>query len=166
MGEAPRSNRPTPRTAAAIEAELKRRIRAELSQARQDADGELDDAALAAIIARAVAAALSWHLDAPEHTRNATVSSRSWRSAGGPRAGGPRREPNEERSFEERPYEERGPRDFRERPPRGPYQQREFEDRDYPQRRGPQQRPPFGPRGGRPPGRGGGFGPRRPPRGR
>src|SRR5437879_13890389 len=87
MSEAPRSNRPTPRTAAAVEAELGRRIRAELPQARSDADGELDDAALAAVIASAIAAALSWHLESPEHTRNATTSSRTWRPAGGPRGG-------------------------------------------------------------------------------
>src|SRR5207244_11295836 len=68
MSEAPRSNRPTPRTTAAVEAELRRRIRAELTQARSDADGELDDAALASVIASAIAAALSWHLEAPEHT--------------------------------------------------------------------------------------------------
>ena len=87
MSEAPRSNRPTPRTTAAVEAELRRRIRAELTQARSDADGELDDAALASVIASAIAAALSWHLEAPEHTRNATTSSRTWRPAGGPRGG-------------------------------------------------------------------------------
>src|SRR5438552_8533889 len=85
MSEAPRSNRPTPRTTAAVEAELRRRIRAELTQARSDAEGELDDAALAAVIASAIAAALSWYLEAPEHTRNATSSSRTWRPAGGPR---------------------------------------------------------------------------------
>ena len=74
-----------------MEAELRRRIRMELAQAREDGDGELDDATLAGIIARAVAMGLGWHLDAPEHTRNATLSSRSWRPAAGPR-GGPRRE--------------------------------------------------------------------------
>src|SRR5438876_8208880 len=89
MDEAPRSNRPTPRTPAAVEAELRRRLRMELAQARGDADGELTDAALAEIIARAIASALSWHLEAPEHTRNATLSSRTWRPAGGPRGGGP-----------------------------------------------------------------------------
>jgi len=165
MPEAPRSNRPTPRTAAAIEAELRRRIRAELAEARSQTDGELDDQALAAIIARAVASALSWHLEAPEHTRNATVSSRTWRPAGGPRGGQSREEPAERgpRDFEDRPrrppYRER---DFEDRPPRGPYQERrprDFEDRPP---RGPYQ--DRGPRGGRPPGRGGGFGPRRPPR--
>src|ERR1700737_3677871 len=87
MSEAPRSNRPTPRTTAAVEAELRRRIRAELTQARSDAEGELDDATLATVIAGAIAAALTWHLEAPEHTRNATLSSRTWRPAGGPRAG-------------------------------------------------------------------------------
>src|SRR5712692_1216977 len=133
MSEAPRSNRPTPRTTAAVEAELRRRIRAELTQARSDADGELDDAALASVIASAIAAALSWHLESPEHTRNATTSSRTWRPAGGPRGGAS------------------GPRDFGERPPRENNDQREFRPR----------RPPFGkapPKRG-----GGGFGPRRPP---
>lgn len=185
MADAPRSNRPTPRTAAAVEAELRRRIRAELAQARGDAEGELNDATLAEIIARAVALALGWHLEAPEHTRNATLSSRTWRPAGGPRGGPPREDfrdrPYEprgprERDFRERQprddFDERGPREFRERPPRGPYQQRGprgrdfYEDRDFPpappgpppQRRGFQNRP-SGPR------RGGGFGPRR-PRGR
>jgi hypothetical protein len=165
MAEAPRSNRPAPRTPAAIEAELRRRVRAELTQARSEADGNLDDQALAAIIARAVAAAVSWHLESPEHTRNATLSSRAWRPAGGPRGGQPRPDFEERtRDFEDRPprrprYQER---QFEERPPRGPYQERrprDFEDRpprgSYPER---------GPRGGRPPGRGGGFGPRRPPR--
>jgi hypothetical protein len=180
MAEAPRSNRPTPRTAAAIEAELRRRIRAELTQARSEADGQLDDQALAAIIAHAVAAALGWHLEAPEHARNATLSSRSWRPAGGPR-GGPPRDYSEQRE-ERPPRQERRPRDFDERPPRGPYpdrRPRDFDDERPP--RGPYQerrprdfdeRPPRGPyqdrgsRGGRPPGRGGGLGPRRPPRGR
>src|SRR5438128_11884933 len=115
MADAPRSNRPIPRTAAAVEAELRRRIRAELNQARSEADGELDDATLAAIIARAVATALGWHLEAPEHTRNATISSRSWRPAGGPRGGPPRSD-----DYRDRPFEPRGPRDFRDRPPRGP----------------------------------------------
>ena len=182
MADAPRSNRPIPRTAAAVEAELRRRIRAELNQARNEADGELDDATLAAIIARAVATALGWHLEAPEHTRNATISSRSWRPAGGPRGGPPRSD-----DYRDRPFEPRGPRDFRDRPPRGPRDfgdrgpsdsrgrgpsdfrdrgPREFEDRgprDYPDRgfpprRGFQDRPPRS--------RGGGFGPRRPPRSR
>ncbi|MBV8718366.1 MAG: hypothetical protein JOZ65_25130 [Chloroflexi bacterium] len=120
MGEAPRSNRPTPRTAAAIEAELRRRIRGELEQAREAANGELDDATLAAILARAVAAAVQWHLEAPEHTRNATLSSRTWRPSGGPRGGGGER--GAERDFDQRPRREardfdRPPRDFN-RPPR------------------------------------------------
>jgi hypothetical protein len=171
---------------AAIEAELRRRIRAELTQARGQTDGELDDHALAAIIAHAVATALGWHLEAPEHTRNATLSSRSWRPAGGPRGGQPREDSEmrgardvedrpprptyRQREFDERPprgpYQERRPRDFDDRPPpRGPYQERrprDFDDRPPP--RGPYQQ--RGPRGDRPPGRGGGFGPRRPPRGR
>jgi hypothetical protein len=168
MTEQPRSNRPTPRTPAAIEAELRRRIRADLTQARADADGELDDATLAAVIARAISSALTWHIEAPEHARNATLSSRSWRSAGGPRAGGGGRPPRE---FEERPYDERRPPPYRDR-----YEQREerfdrgddFGEREYrPPPRGP--RPP-GPRGGfsgaRKFGGGGGFsrGPRRPPK--
>ena len=180
MAEAPRSNRPTPRTEAAVEAELRRRIRAELVQARSEAEGQLDDATLAAIIARAVATALGWHREAPEHTRNATLSSRSWRSAAGPR-GGRQREEFEERSFEQRgPRDFRGPpRDFEDRPPRGPYRERgpyqergryqergprDFEGRDAFPRREAQGRPPFSPRSGGPPR--GGFGPRRPPRGR
>src|SRR5262245_21926718 len=89
MDEPQRSNRPTPRTPAAIEAELRRRVRMELTQARADADGQLDDASLAEIIARAIASALGWHVESPEHARNATLSSRTWRPAGGPRAGGP-----------------------------------------------------------------------------
>ena len=192
MAEASRSNRPTPRTPAAIEAELRRRIRAELAEARGQTEGELDDQTLAGIIARAIASALSWHLEAPEHTRNATMSSRTWRPAGGPRGGQSREEtaergprdfedrprrppPFRERNFEDRPprgpYQERRPRDFEDRPPRGPYEERPprgpYQDRrprDFDERppRGPYQE--RGPRGGRPPGRGGGFGPRRPPR--
>src|SRR5919199_4877084 len=88
MSDSPRSNRPTPRTPASIEAELRRRIRTELSQARSTAeDGQVDDTTLAGIIAGAIAAALGWHLESPEHTRNATLSSRTWRPAGGPRGG-------------------------------------------------------------------------------
>ncbi len=109
MSDAPRSNRPAPRTAAAVEAELRRRIRLELEQARGELDGQLDDAALAAIIARAVSSAMQWHLEAPEHTRNATLSSRSWRPAGGPRGGRPAED-------DERPARDsngpRPPRDF------------------------------------------------------
>jgi hypothetical protein len=190
MSEAPRSNRPTPRTTAAVEAELRRQIRADLAQARADAEGELDDDSLASIIARAIGIALAWHGESPEHTRNATATSRSWRPAGGPR--GSRPQPD----FEERGFEERGPRQFDDRrrgPPqdRGPYQDRppyqnrpprDFDDRgapprrprdddrDFPPRRGPQRPSGYGPRpgprpGGRPPNRspGGGFGPRRPP---
>jgi hypothetical protein len=123
MPEAPRSNRPAPRTAAAMEAELRRRVRLELVEARAEAHGELDDAALAAIVARAIASALSWHLEAPEHTRNATLSSRSWRPAGGPRGGRgaePQAGPPARGSFEERPPR----RPYEPRPPRGP---RDFE---------------------------------------
>src|ERR1700732_248741 len=113
MSEAPRSNRPTPRTTAAIEAELRRQIRADMAQARTDADGELDDESLASIIARAIGMALGFHLESPEHTRNATASSRSWRPASGPR--GPRPPDFDE----ERSFEDRGPRQFDDRR-RGP----------------------------------------------
>ena len=64
-----------------MEAELRRRVRTELTQARVEANGELTDAALANAIARAIGAALGWHLESPEHTRNATLSSRTWRPA-------------------------------------------------------------------------------------
>jgi len=191
MSEAPQSNRPTPRTTAAVEAELRRQIRADMAQAREDADGELDDASLASIIARAIGVALGWHLESPEHARNATLSSRTWRPSGGPRGGGRpqdfeergprqyddrRRPPPQERG----PYPDRGPREFDDRnpPPRRPARDDERDvpprrgprdddrERDFPPRRGPQ-RPPFNPRGSsRPPNRpsgGGGFGPRRPP---
>jgi hypothetical protein len=190
MVDEPRSNRPTPRTAAAVEAELRRRIRAELTQARSDADGELDDAALAGVIARAIGAALGWHLESPEHARNATLSSRTWRPAGGPR-GGQRGREFEDR--EPREFDDRGPRQFEDRGPRPPFDDRRPPFRDRPpfqERRpreddrdesGPRWRPGPGPRsggggrpsggrpsGGRPsgggrPGGSGGFGPRRPP---
>src|SRR6185503_2741048 len=111
MDEPRPSNRPTPRTPAAIEAELRRRVRMELTQARADADGQLDDASLAEIIARAIASALGWHVESPEHARNATLSSRTWRPAGGPRGGSgpppprdfdePRRPPYPPRDFDE-----------------------------------------------------------------
>ena len=174
MEDSPRSNRPTPRTPAAIEAELRRRVRTELTQARAEAEGELTDAALAVVIARAIGAALGWHFESPEHTRQATLSSRTWRAAGGPRGGGRREfEEREERppfqdrgprQFDQRrpgPYPPRGPRDFdapfddRGRPPSGPRPPRDF-DAPFDDRG----RPPSGPRGG------GGFGPRRPPSGR
>ncbi|HLZ26001.1 MAG TPA: hypothetical protein VKV73_01615 [Chloroflexota bacterium] len=138
MSEAPRSNRPTPRTTAAIEAELRRQIRADLAQARADSDGALDDESLASIIAHAIGMVLAWHQDSPEHTRNATTSSRTWRPAGGPRAGRPQ-------EFEARSFDERGPRQFDDRrrgppPDRGPSQ-----DRGGYQDRGPYQpdRPPY-----------------------
>src|SRR5215207_3498887 len=101
MTHEPRSNRPTPRTPAAAEAELRRMIKAELTQARSDADGEMDDAVLASVMARAIAAALGWHLESPEHTRYATQSSRGWRPAGGPR-GGQRGDADEQQPFDER----------------------------------------------------------------
>jgi hypothetical protein len=162
MIDQPRSNRPTPRTPAAIEAELRRRIASELKQAREDADGELSDAALAGIVAHAISAALGWHVEAPEHTRNATLSSRSWRPAPGPRGGGRPPRDIQEREFEERrpPFRDRFERD--ERSDReGRFERRDdFDerdrDRDY---RPPRRQGPPGPRGG------GGFGPRRGPRG-
>jgi hypothetical protein len=178
MDDERRSNRPTPRTPAAIEAELRRRIRLELAQARTDADGDLDDATLAEIIARAVASALSWHLEAPEHTRNATLSSRTWRPASGPRGGGG---PPPPRDFDEGPR--RGfPPQRPDRPPRYGYDEPRpprYSDYDEPLREddyrpprprgGPSGGRPPGPRSGRrpPPGRGGGggFGPRKPRRG-
>jgi hypothetical protein len=116
----------------------------ELEQARTEAeDGQIDDASLAAIIARAVASAVEWHLEAPEHTRNATLSSRSWRPAAGPRARtGRDREPDSDeerppRGFDRRPRREYDgpPRDFEDRPPR-----RDFDDR--PPRRDLDDRPP------------------------
>jgi hypothetical protein len=138
MPEGPPSNRPTPRTAASMEAELRRRIRAELTQARSDAEsGQVDDATLAQVIAGAIAAALGWHLESPEHTRNATVSSRTWRSAGGPRGGRPPDSAEENRpprDFGARPprqFGPRGPRDFGDRPPRdfGDRPPRDYGDR-------------------------------------
>jgi hypothetical protein len=143
-----------------MEAELRRRLRLDLSHARSVAeDGQVDDATLAEIIAKAIASALGWHTESPQHVRNATTSSRSWRPAGGPRGGPPprdydeappRRPPPRAREYEEQ-YEE----DFRPRPrPRGGPPQ--F------QQRGPRpggRRPPMG-RGG-----GGGFAPRKPRRG-
>jgi hypothetical protein len=214
MNEGGPSNRPTPRTPAAMEAELRRRIRLELTQARAEAEsGQVDDTRLAAIIASAIAAALGWHSESPEHTRNATQSSRNWRPAGGPRGGGRGRESDAEgdsgdrppRSFGDRPprtYGERPPRAFGDRPPRAygdrppggerpprPFGERppfdygqrpprspgdanwpEFSDRDVPPRPRPSGRPPYPPRGNRPPNRnngysrGGGFGPRNKPR--
>jgi hypothetical protein len=115
MEEARRPTRPAPRTAAAIEAELRRRVRTDLAEARAANDGELSDAALATIIARAIGQALGFHLDAPEHTRNAV--SGDWRSAAGPRGRPPSSPPAD------RPP--RGPRPFNppyggNRPPSGP----------------------------------------------
>src|SRR6187551_2517139 len=64
------SNRPTPRTAAAVEAELRRRVRTGIVEARAAReDGSLEDADLAGGIAHAIALALSWHLESPEHSR-------------------------------------------------------------------------------------------------
>ncbi|MGI9147153.1 MAG: hypothetical protein ACR2IK_11465 [Chloroflexota bacterium] len=175
MSEAPLSNRPAPRTTAAVEAELRRQIRADMTQARADADGELNDESLASIIAHAIGMAVGWHLDSPEHTRNATVSSRTWRPAGGPRGGRP--PDNEERSFEDRsprqfddrrrgppPPQDRGPSQdrgsFRDRSPYPDRPPRDFDDRGSPPRRGPRDDDrDFPPRRG-PQGRPSGFGPR------
>ena len=141
MIDQPRSNRPTPRTPAAIEAELRRRVRAELTQARADAeDGQIDDAALASIIARAVASVLTWHLEAPEHTRNATLSSRTWRGAGGPR-GGARRDDEEggDRRYNDRRSDDRGRFDDRRSDERRS-EERRFEGRHYADRRSDERR--------------------------
>lgn len=84
--QAPRPNRPTPRTAAALESDLRRQLRAALQQARDDAGGELADKDLAAVIASAIAAAFAWHLEAPEHARGMDrIGSGTWRPADGPR---------------------------------------------------------------------------------
>ena len=129
MEEARRPTRPAPRTAAAIEAELRRRVRTELTEARAASEGELTDAALAGIIARAIGQALSFHLEAPEHARMAV--SGGWRPAPGPRGRPPLAAPAER--------DDRGPRPFK--PP--------FRDRPPGPRR-PNSRPSgFGPR--RPP---------------
>jgi len=153
VDDAPRSNRPTPRTPAAVEAELRRRLRTELAHAREEAGGELDDAALAGIIGRAIALALGWHLEGPEHTRNATLSSRTWRGASGPRGGPPR---DRDRDYDQGPggFDDRGRGGFDDRGRPGG-----FDDRGRPGRpsdRGPRERPsgdwrpprqPFRPRG-------------------
>ena len=134
MAEAPRSNRPTPRTPAATEAELRRRIRSELEEARNAADGQLDDTALAAVIARAISAALEWHREGPEHTRNATLSSRTWRPAGGPRGARSAGEADDRPPRRPRDYDRPPPRDF-DRPSRDVDRpQRDFDrppPRDY-----------------------------------
>ena len=166
---------------------MRRRLRLEFAQARSDSEnGELDDATLAEIVARAIAAALGWHAESPQHTRNATASSRGWRPAGGPR-GGPPRDFDDERPPRSRDYDERPPRrdyddgrpprpreyDDASRPQRPPYRPRygeSYGDEDYrpPRPRGgPPQYQQRGPKsGGRrpPPSRGGGFGPRKPRR--
>jgi hypothetical protein len=143
MEDRPRQTRPTPRTPAAIEAELRRRLRNELVEARTaaaDAGEELDDATLAAIIARAIALALSLHAEA-EHVRGPQTTNAGWRSAPGPRGNRP---PPRPREYEQE-FEQGGP------PPR------------YPSRPRPPFGPPSGPRGRRPPpSRGGGFGPKKP----
>lgn len=174
MDDRPRSTRPTPRTPAAIEAELRRRLRTELSEARVAAEdaGEpgLDDATLAGIIARAIGTALALHLEA-EHARGPRPSNAGWRSAPGPR-GGPGQRPQPQpwppEEFEGGPPGPRPPRPpFR--PPRGPrpfdFGPREGFDPSGPPPRYPRQPSP-GPRGGRrPPPPRGGFGPRKPRRG-
>jgi len=178
-----------------MEAELRRRLRLELAQARSTAEeGQLDDATLAEIIARAIAAALGWHAESPMHSRSATSSSRNWRPAGGPRGGAGPRDFEDDRPRYDRPRDDR-PRDDRPRPPREydeaprrppfrrgppdyeePLQDDEFRPRP---RGGPPKFQSRGPRpggfkpggfkpGGRRPssgrGGGGGFGPRKPRR--
>src|SRR3569833_443000 len=110
--DSPRPSRPTPRTPAALEAELRRQLKSDLADAAEANDGELSEDTLAAIIARAIAAAFAWHMDGPEHARGPRISGGSeWRSAPGPR--GYSRPPsdmdNERFDPEERP---RGPRPF------------------------------------------------------
>lgn len=186
MSEAPRSNRPAPRTAAALEAELRRRIQDDLAAATEESDGELSEESLATVIARAVSWALQWHLDAPEHQRGPRLNE-GWRSASGPRGRGPERADMEDRRFDaEAPRG--GDRDrFGGGPNRGPRPSGGFGDRRYgagprrdledddggdfragPRSGGFRSRPTGGPnRGPRPGGgssRGGGFAGRKPPR--
>jgi hypothetical protein len=155
-----------------VEAELRRRIRADLTAARAERDGELDDAALANVIAHAIGQALGWHLESPEHTRNATLSSRNWRPSGGPRGGGQSRQdegferrPPSRRFEQDEPFERRPPpRRFEQddapydRPPRRFEQDDDAYERRPPPNRGPRQGRPPGPRGGG--GQRGGGGPR------
>ncbi len=176
MSDSTGPTRPAPRTPAAIEAELRRRVGTHLAEARLAAGGDLTDEVLAAVIARAIGLAVGWHLESPEHT---SAGGRAWRPAPGPR-GRARPEREWEGEEEERPRPApRGPRPrppFEGGPPRprfeggpaprrpGPWgRQRDFEDerpeRPERPRRGPTggpRRPPFSP--------GGGFGGRKPPR--
>jgi hypothetical protein len=115
MDDRPRSTRPTPRTPAAIEAELRRRLRSELAEARGSGE-DLDDATLAAIIARAIGLALSLHAEA-EHVRGPQTSNAGWRSAPGPRGRRPP-PPQYEQEFEPPRYGPRPP--FRPRGQRPP----------------------------------------------
>jgi hypothetical protein len=137
MHEPTRPTRPAPRTPAAVEAELRRRVRAELEETRGAGGGELSDVALANIIARAIGQALAWHVDAPEHARGPTTSG-GWRPAPGPR-GQPR---PDDRDRAAPTWRDRGPRPFKP---------------NYRDQPGP------GPSGNRPrPNKGGGYKPRKP----
>src|SRR5574340_755299 len=115
MFDSPRPNRPPARTPAALEAELRRRIRDQLAEARDLGEGELSDEALAATIASAIGAALSWHLDQPEHARglDRITTGGAWRPAPGPRA-----RPRPRPAFEEEEEAEYGEEEEFERPPR------------------------------------------------
>jgi len=190
LDESERSTRPAPRTPAAIEAELRRRLRAEIAEAREAADGELTDTALAGAIAHAIGQALGWHVEA-DHARGPSVGGQ-WRPAPGPRGRPPGPPQWDDRGPPPGPagppgrggppaWQPRGGRPYdpgygNGPPPRG--DQRPFNP-GY--GNGPPPRgggrpfdggyrggPPPGPRDGRrpPPSRGGGFGPRRlpPPR--
>jgi hypothetical protein len=127
MDEPSRSTRPTPRTPAALEAELRRRLRTELVEAREAAVGELSDEALAAVIARAIATAMNLHLEGPEHARGIDrISTRAsnWRPAAGPRGRAPQEQDEEwaeEEGFQPRPRPAGSPRGGRpfNGPPRG-----------------------------------------------
>ena len=184
MDESAPSTRPTPRTAAALEAELRRRLRITISTAREAADGELSDEALAAAVANAIVATMQWHLDAPEHARGIDrVGGSSWRGATGPRGRPPAErqwdaedEEEGEEGFAPRPEHRRppppGPRgpgrpnwrpgpppsDWRPRPPRPDWQRRPpgpgFRDEEE----GYEGGPPRGPRSSGPRGGGPGFG--------
>lgn len=163
---APRPSRPTPRTAAALESDLRRQLRAAFQQARDDAGGELADKDLAAVIASAIAAAFAWHLEAPEHARGIDrIGSGTWRPAAGPRG---RPQPQPEWGEDGAPGPPRPPRrgfggPGRPAPEWRPRQGGGFRDRTrdegFQGGGGPGPRPEFGP-GPRPRGGfgGGGFG--------
>jgi hypothetical protein len=152
--DAPRSNRPQPRTPAAVEAELRRQVRAGLAEARAAADGELTDEALAQVVAHAVGQALGWHVDAPEHARG-PVAGGGWRPATGPRGASGRPDWQERDRPPRRDWDDRG------RPPRGDWDERGGGYRERgprPPRAGYGNRPNYGNRPPKP----GGFQKRRP----